>query len=175
MFLLDRWSLRQVPLYIDDLLSQCGGGCKIDDLLSQCGGGCKIGPYFYGCRGYADDIILVNATVQSTNTMLQICEKYASEHRIVFIASNSQVIVFSPQKCFNVNVRLNDNSLENVTKVKHLGHVLDVNSQGYVDISYIKGLFVRSVNMLLADFGNIASKTLINLFSSYCTSLYLNC
>ena len=149
-------------VYIDDLLVE----------LSQCGGGCKIGPYFYGCMGYADDIILLNPTVQSTNTMLQICEKYASEHRIVFNASKSQVTVFSPHKCFIVNVRLDDNSLENVTKVKHLGHVLDVNSKGYVDISYIKGLFVRSVNMLLADFGNIASKTLINLFRSYCTSLY---
>ena len=83
--------------------------------LSQCGGGCKTGPYFYGCMGYADDIILLNPTVQSTNTMLQICEKYASEHRIVFNASKSQVIIFSPHKCFSVNVRLNDNSLENVT------------------------------------------------------------
>ena len=30
----------------------------------------------------------------------------------------------------------------------------------------------RSVNMLLSDFNNIASNILVNIFKSYCTSLY---
>ena len=149
-------------IYMDDLLKE----------LHDSGVGCHIGPYFFGSLCYADDIILLNPTLYATRKMLQICEKYAVKHYIQFNSIKSQTIAFPTNKTSYDKIELNGITLSNVTKTKHLGHMLNNTCYGSIDVDYIKMSIYRSVNMLLSDFNNIASNILVNLFKSYCTSLY---
>ena len=46
--------------------------------LQQSGVGCHMGKVFAGAFAYADDIILLSPSVQALNTLLFICNDYAS-------------------------------------------------------------------------------------------------
>ena len=72
---------------------------------------------------------------------------------------------------FSVDVKLNGKTLENVKKVRHLGHVLNNDCHGHMDPDNVKYGFVKSVNLLMADLGSMSSIT-FKLFMSYCTCLY---
>ena len=77
-------------LYVNELLL----------MLQKSGTGCYIGPYFCGCLGYADDIILLNPSVNGTRSMLRICESFAIKHSILFNSKKSHIIIFH-KKCTN--------------------------------------------------------------------------
>ena len=70
-------------VYTDDLL------LKLKDL----GIGCCIGPYFYGALAYADDIVLLCPSVRGAQSMLDLCNEYATQFNILFNATKSQVLV----------------------------------------------------------------------------------
>ena len=66
--------------------------------LEKSGVGCFIGPYFYGALAYVDYIILLNPTVKRTKKLLQICEMYAKEHKILFNAQKVNIYIFILKK-----------------------------------------------------------------------------
>ena len=61
-------------IYINDLL----------DILKEKGIGCYIGSNYCGALSYADDLILMCPSIQGTQEMLNVCEKYANTHKIKF-------------------------------------------------------------------------------------------
>ena len=56
--------------------------------------GCHIGHTFMGAFGYADDVILLAPCKSSLTCMLQIAQKYANTHDILFNAAKSKYITF---------------------------------------------------------------------------------
>ena len=46
--------------------------------------GCYVGPYFSGCFGYADDLLLLCPSRTGLQEMLDIAAKYANDHNIKF-------------------------------------------------------------------------------------------
>ena len=139
--------------------------------------GCFIGPYFYGALAYADDIILLNPTVKGTKKMLQICEMYAKEHKILFNAQKSQYLhIYSKKRNIssntNISFFLNDKIIPCVNNAKHLGHVLCNTTEGFNNCDDIIGNFNKSVNILMANFGTISHNILCKLFIQYCCSFY---
>ena len=153
-------------LYVNELLL----------MLQKSGTGCYIGPYFCGCLGYADDIILLNPSVNGTRSMLRICESFAIKHSILFNSKKSHIIIFH-KKCTNENLylSLNGEKLVVVNKAKHLGHILTNETVGFVDFGHTIFSFNRSVNVLMSHFGFIQSDILGKLFIQYCSSLYGVC
>ena len=157
-------------VYTDDLLLE----------LQKSGVGCYIGPYFYGAFAYADDIILLCPSLKGTQEMLDICEKYAAQHNILFNAKKSQLLVVNGAKCHENLVsqntlKLNGAEIPTVDEAKHLGHLLSnrvSQADGFIDVSYITSCFYKSVNILMATFGNVSSSVLCKLFVQYCSSLY---
>ena len=145
-------------------------------MVQKSGTGCYIGPYFCGCLGYADDIILLNPSVNGTRSMLRICESFAIKHSILFNSKKSHIIIFH-KKCTNENLypSLNGEKLVVVNKAKHLGHILTNESVGFVDFGHTIFSFNRSVNVLMSHFGFIQSDILDKLFIQYCSSLYGVC
>ena len=151
-------------IYVDDLLMS----------LKESGYGCRIGLNFYGCFGYADDIVLLSPTYGGMRAMLNISAKYTRSHNIVFNAKKGQVIFF-PCKRGTVAKKaltLNNDVLEYVQEAKHLGHSLSSSVIGAFDMSYVCASFNKSVNIMLATFGNVSSCILLKLFNQYCSSLY---
>ena len=150
-------------VYTDDLLNN----------LKKSGVGCCIGSYFYGALSYADDIILINPTVSGTKKMLNICELYAEEHKIMFNGTKSKLVVFTKKnKSAKVRFVMNGEVIPEVNNAKYLGHVLGNNISGYVSNGTIIQAFNKQVNILMAKFGNVASSILCKLFTFYCCSLY---
>ena len=110
-------------VYLDDLLKE----------LRELQLGCHIGGYWLGACGYADDLILMAPSRDVLQRMLQVCEKYAGEHNLVF--STDPVPAKSKTKCMLFSGRLGrvkypdplklaGEELPWVDTAEHLGHTL---------------------------------------------------
>ena len=71
-------------VYMDGLLNE----------LQHSGVGCHMGKVFAEAFAYADDIILLSPSVQAINTLLFICNDYASRYDVKLNALKSNLIVF---------------------------------------------------------------------------------
>ena len=71
-------------IYINELL----------DNLKNSGYGCRIGDKYVGCVSYADDIIIMCASVYGLKQMIKICEAYASVNQVKFNGSKSKLMIF---------------------------------------------------------------------------------
>ena len=151
-------------IYINDLL----------DILKEKGIGCYIGSNYCGALSYADDLILMCPSIQGTQEMLNVCEKYANTHKIKFNVSKSQIIVFNHNKYSqkNPDIYLNNEKIPIVSEVKHLGHVLCNKNTDIIDVEYIGKCFNKSVNIMMANFKTVSSNVLSKLFISYCCNFY---
>ena len=72
-------------VYINDLL--------ID--LQKSDLGAKIGEILISCLGFADDIVLVSESVENLQMLINICESWAQENKMVFNTSKCKVMVFN--------------------------------------------------------------------------------
>ena len=53
-------------------------------MLRDSGFGCKIDNCYTGAISYADDITLSCPSIRGLNRMLDICNKFAAEHYLIF-------------------------------------------------------------------------------------------
>ena len=118
--------------------------CLIDTLimrLRRSGLGCHISNIFVGCFIYADDIFLLSGSRNGLQSMVNICEKWATDHNMRFntnkdvTKAKTKCIVFATKsrKDFLVPVILNGDSLPWVDNVKHLGNFLERNNSMNLD------------------------------------------
>ena len=61
-------------VYIDGLLRQ----------LRNSGLGCYVDQFFFGCLGYADDLLIMSASRSGLQAMVEICEVFARESHLKF-------------------------------------------------------------------------------------------
>ena len=71
-------------VYIDDLIKE----------LRQSGHGIYLGRVFVGCVVYADDIVLLSASYNGLQKMVNVCSSYGMRFDIRFNPSKSQTAVF---------------------------------------------------------------------------------
>ena len=69
--------------YIDELLLR----------LKACGFGCYIGNVFCGTFSYADDVALLAPTRTALESMLRVCDRFATEYDLLFNAEKSKYLV----------------------------------------------------------------------------------
>ena len=74
-------------IYVDDLISE----------LESSGFGCCIGKNFYGCVMYADDVLLMSASVAGLQSMLDVCFAFGVMHSMIF--NPKKIIVLSLWIC----------------------------------------------------------------------------
>ncbi len=150
-------------IYIDELLS----------VLQNSGFGCRIGHLYAGALGFADDLILICPSEPGIQKMLKICESYAAEHDLIFNGAKSKLLIFSPQKVYESDpkLELNGELIPNVRSAVHLGNVLHVtNNQECIDEGVKK--FNSQANMFLSRFKSCSPSVRSKLFQQYCMSLY---
>ena len=126
----------------------------LDDLLKELRNlqlGCHIGGYWFGCLGYADDLILLAPNREVLQRMLDICQQYASEHNLVF--STDPVPAKSKTKClyfcgrpgpvqYPDQVQLDGKDLPWVESADHLGHTLTQVTNMEKDSQRARGKFI---------------------------------
>jgi len=69
-------------IYVDDLI----------DLLESTGHGCHVAGKYFGVVMYADDILLLSASVSGLQSMLDICHSYGASNSIMF--NHSKFIMY---------------------------------------------------------------------------------
>ena len=75
-------------VYINELLEN----------LQKSGYGCKVGDKFVGCVSYADDIVILCASIYGLKQMIQICESYAVNYQVKCNGSKSKLMLFSKEE-----------------------------------------------------------------------------
>ena len=132
-----------------------------------------MGKVFAGAFAYADYIILLSPSVQALNTLLFICNDYASRYDVKFNALKSNLIVFRSDLNTppDPSIEINGVKIKMVRKVIFLGHLL-TDCVYDCDTSKCTQEYNRQCNMLLADFKSAGSYMRNYLFSKYCTSFY---
>ena len=158
-------------IYIDKLLK----------ILRKSGLGCRIHGIFFGALIFADDIILLSASRNGLQAMVNLCQEFVSSRNLKFGTSpdpkksKTKCILFNKKK-IDINqvapIILGKDTLPWVQDVKHLGHVLQVDNSMKIDMCQKRGAFVGKVNNLLQEFHNVNPNILIKLINSFATSVY---
>ena len=158
-------------VYIDGLLVKLHGS----------GLGCWVDHCFFGCLGYADDLLLLSGSRSGLQAMVTICEKFAKMKHLKFSTnvdpdkSKTKCIIFSPRAKDRNGVApilLNGDPLPWVREVKHLGNILQCENNMKRDIAVKRGKFIGKVNSLLQELHFAEPSVLIKLLKIYCTSFY---
>ena len=67
------------------------------DFVERFGVGCKINNCYTGAISYADDITLSCPSIRGLNRMLDICNKFAAEHYLIFNSKKSLAIKYGKE------------------------------------------------------------------------------
>ena len=138
--------------------------------LRDLGIGCYIGQHFCGAAGYADDIILLCPTSSGLRKMIEVCEKYAKLHDVLFDASKIKLVVYN-QKDADPHFEINGSDDSTCQKTIHLGNVLSTTYKYEMVYDGIK-TFNCSVNRFMSEFGSHQTVFKNKLFHQYCCALY---
>ena len=143
------------------------------DELEVSGYGCKIGDVFVGCISYADDIILLCASVYGLRKMIHICENFASSHHIKFNGSKCNLMIYSRNNDeVNLEVKVFNEKVEIVNEIKYLGFMMSNNIEEDSVMENVIKDFNTKFNIFMGDFNKVGSVLKNELFSVYCTSFY---
>ena len=149
--------------------------------LRDSGLGCRIDHCFYGCLGYADDLLLLSATRSGLQAMVRISENFAKLKHLKFSTnvdpkkSKTKCLIFSPRIKDRQNVApiiLNSDPLPWVSEVKHLGNILQCDNSMKNDVAVKRGRFIGKVNSLMQELHFADPTVLVKLLKIYCTSFY---
>ena len=158
-------------VYIDDLFSS----------LRSSGLGCSLNSIFYGCLGYADDLLLLSASRSGLQSMINICSEFMKQKSLKFsthvnpVKSKTKCVIFSKNKKDRNNVtpvKLNGMDLPWVEEIKHLGNLLENDNSMKRDITIKRGKFIGKVNSLLQEFHSVSPNIFMKLLNLYAVSFY---
>ncbi|XP_041977998.1 uncharacterized protein LOC121732246 [Aricia agestis] len=152
-------------LYVDSLIEE----------LSSTHVGCHIDGVNVNNLSYADDMVLLSASICGLNKLLKICEKFASEHGLLYNIDKSVYMVFQakgrrPDKV--PNIYLNNKCLKRVEQFKYLGHWLTFDLKDNVDIERERRALSVRANMIARRFACCTTEVKLTLFRAFCTSFY---
>ena len=153
-------------VYINELLNE----------FQKDGIGCWIGRRYVGALCYADDLSLLCPSLKGLQKMLNRSSEYAEAHGLSFNASKTMAISFKHKSSKHINqpgnIFLNNNKINWVEKVKHLGHWISHDNSDDLEYNRIIGHFYSSFNSLHAALSFAHPSTLSRLMVTYCTSYF---
>ena len=123
----------------------------------------------------AADLVLLSPSTHGMQKLLNVCEKYASEYGIKFNENKSVVLNFKGYKFKakpSATLYLYGSIMKTETSYKYLGHIIDNNLNANKDIERQLTNFYEKSNMLLGTFSSCSYDVKLQLFMSYCGSLY---
>ena len=144
-------------IYIDQLLK----------VLSNSGFGCYIGKEFYGCMGYADDIVILAPTLLSTNKLLELTYKVSLEYNIMFNVEKTKFINMDKDPNRVKDLYFNDISISACESEEHLGNWIGRNCNSS-NINRTITEFNCMVNHISSTFSFTPFDVKLQLFNTYC-------
>ena len=124
---------------------------------------------------YADDLVLVYPTASGMNELIQECESFSTEYGLTFNESKTVLLYFKPDN-FKINpctsIKMNGILINVECSCQYLGHMITTKRSDNEDIKRQIRSFHGKANMLLRTFSQCSYHVKLQLFSSYCGSLY---
>jgi len=130
--------------------------------------GCHIGQTYVGCVVYADDIILLSASVSRLQDMINTCVKKGAELDIIFNANKSKLFSVGPS-CNNqyCNLVLGSDSIEWVKELKYLGLYFISCKKFKIDVSVAIKRFYASANAIFCHSKYVSEHVKLRLMESF--------
>ncbi|XP_069355266.1 uncharacterized protein [Maniola hyperantus] len=146
------------------------------EALSSTRVGCHIDGACLNNISYADDMVLLSASVCGITKLLGICETYAHSHGLTYNVKKSECMVFQARgKTLPPTVppiKLYETPLKRVEQFKYLGHVISSDLKDDADIERERRALSVRANMIVRRFARCSVAVKITLFRAYCTSFY---
>ena len=144
--------------------------CKLKSLNY----GCKMNAVFVGAIMYADDLILLSATVHGLQQMLNCCTTVCSESLLEFNSRKCTCVKIGPALRLTIdNFKLVNDSLTWASCFKYLGVTFQAGLHLTVDINVIKRSFFASCNCILGNVKCMNDILKLNLMESFCLPILL--
>ena len=136
--------------------------------------GCHLRNTYIGCIMYADDLLLLSASVIELQNMLNVCGQIGSQLSIQFNSNKSKCLAIGPNKIKSIeNLTLNGSSLEWVDKVKYLGIWISAGKCFQVDFSETRRKFFSAVNSILSKCKYTNDIVKLQLLESHCLPIIM--
>ena len=136
--------------------------------------GCHVRNIFLGCIMYADDLLLMSASVIELQHMLNVCANTAGELDIKFNATKSVCIMIGPWKCAPPEpMWIDDGCIQWVERVKYLGVTLLSGLKFSVDFAEIRRKYFTAVNSILNKCKYVSELVKLELLESHCLPIIL--
>ena len=142
--------------------------------LKLCNYGCKMRGVFVGVIMYADDLLLLSASVDGLQRMLNCCSELSAKALINFNCKKSTCVIIGPaSKCVVKDMKLGSDSISWSNSFKYLGVCFSVSKKLFVDVSTIKQKNFASCNCILAQAKCMDDLVKLKLLESYCLPILL--
>jgi hypothetical protein len=151
-------------VYVNDLILK----------LRKSGFGCHICQEFVGCLFFADDILLLSASILQLQCMLDLCTEYGYEFDIVFNHTKSFLLQFGLDMSVSLPALLLSNSvLRWVGRMKYLGVWLCAGKTFHIDSSINRTKFLSSVYSMFQKCNGISEEIKWSVIERACMPVLL--
>ncbi len=147
---------------------------KLSDSLYECSAGCTLNEVVINHLYYADDLCLIAPSAHGAQKLLNVSLEFASKYDILFNEKKTVCIVYMPKylKFKAPRLVMNDVCINYEVSAKYLGCYMTDDMSDNLDLQrQLRSIYSRG-NMLLRKFSHCSYDVKIQLFNTYCTSLY---
>ena len=141
--------------------------------LRESGYGCKLLNEFVGCILYADDILLVSASLFKLQCMLSICNEFGIEWQISFNCKKSHLCAFGvksmPKSCLYLGLT----AVMWCDSFQYLGVTLIGGRHLSVDVDCNRKKFLATAYAILNRCGGLSEEVLMQLITKQCVPILL--
>ena len=138
--------------------------------------GCHMYNQFIGCIMYADDLLLISASVIDLQRMLNSCNSVGCELGIKFNSTKSNCIMTGPHKLSSgppAVMFIGGSPISWVDKVKYLGIHLSAGISFEIDINEMRRKFFVAVNCIISKCKFTSDMVKLQLLESHCLPILL--
>ena len=143
--------------------------------LNRCQVGLYAGDKLVNHIMYADDVALMSPSAAGLAKLIKKCELFGEQYDVNYNPKKSNIMVVRSPGMKSVGIptfRLNGILLEEVNKVKYLGHMINNTLSDDDDINHQRRQLYARGNMLLRNFGVCSAEVKLKLFNTFCSNVY---
>jgi len=129
----------------------------------------EIGPMFLGCVMYADDVILISASMYDLQAMVDICSDELTSIDMKLNIAKSQTLRIGSRLCSSCkSINVSGVEICYVDKLKYLGCFIVAAKLFKLSIHEMRIKFYRVFNSLYRKCYKFSESILLHLVSSHC-------
>lgn len=150
----------------------------MDDLnveLNRSAIGCQLLGVSFNNFSYADDMALAAPSPGGLQKLLNICERYALSHDMIYNSKKSVAMLVQSKKVkFSKNpiVKLAGQPLKYVDSYKYLGCFISSDQSDDLDIDRQRRWLLINANRIVRKFHKCSEEVKVLLFKTFCCNMY---